>query len=376
MASIWKHPKSRYFTACFRDENGKQRRISTKAIGRKQAQNIADEYETASRTKRTLRQTQAAIERLHKEVSGEIISRATLRQYVESWLVEKKPTTAPSTLGFYRGALRKFVEAMGPKSDIPIPGITKADIVAYRNEMASQVSAKTTNHRLTVLKMLFKSARRDGRITEDPSEYVDTVRNRATTTKRAFTLQEVKSIVAVSDDEWKSMIYLGLYSGQRLADLATLHWESVNLAKNEIRLTTRKTGKGMIIPIAAPLQRFLEPVKHRHGPLHPKACAIVEREHRVGTLSNQFADILAKAGLRNKVDHQKHKDGRDGTRAGYELSFHSLRRTATTMLHEAGQPAAVAQALIGHDSEAIHQLYVSVGADALQRAAASLPDIG
>ena len=32
------------------------------------------------------------------------------------------------------------------------------------------------------------------------------------------------------------------------------------------------------------------------------------------------------------------------------LSFHSLRRTATTLLHQAGIPAAVAQGVIGHDS--------------------------
>ena len=57
------------------------------------------------------------------------------------------------------------------------------------------------------------------------------------------------------------------------------------------------------------------------------------------------------------------------------MSFHSLRRTATTLLHEAGVPAAVAQAFIGHDSEAMHELYVSVGREALQRAAASLPDL-
>ena len=76
------------------------------------------------------------------------------------------------------------------------------------------------------------------------------------------------------------------------------------------------------------------------------------------------------------MDHKKHKEGRASQRAGHELSFHSLRRTATTFLHEAKIPGAVAQALIGHDSEAIHQLYVSVGAEALERAAASLPDIG
>jgi hypothetical protein len=37
--------------------------------------------------------------------------------------------------------------------------------------------------------------------------------------------------------------------------------------------------------------------------------------------------------------------------------------------------AAVAQALIGHDSEAMHELYVSVGHEALKKAAAALPEI-
>jgi hypothetical protein len=33
------------------------------------------------------------------------------------------------------------------------------------------------------------------------------------------------------------------------------------------------------------------------------------------------------------------------------------------------------EALIGHDSEAMHELYVSVGREALQKAAAALPEI-
>jgi hypothetical protein len=35
----------------------------------------------------------------------------------------------------------------------------------------------------------------------------------------------------------------------------------------------------------------------------------------------------------------------------------------------------VAQALIGHDSEDVHQLYVSVGREALQKAVAKLPKL-
>jgi len=36
---------------------------------------------------------------------------------------------------------------------------------------------------------------------------------------------------------------------------------------------------------------------------------------------------------------------------------------------------SVAQALIGHDSKAMHELYVSVGREALEKAAAALPEI-
>jgi integrase len=62
-------------------------------------------------------------------------------------------------------------------------------------------------------------------------------------------------------------------------------------------------------------------------------------------------------------------------RTASQLSFHSLRRTATTLLHEAGIPQAVAQALIGHDSAAVHEVYISVGHEALVKAAAAFPDV-
>jgi len=109
--------------------------------------------------------------------------------------------------------------------------------------------------------------------------------------------------------------------------------------------------------------------------IHPKAFDLVERQHKTGNLSNQFADLLAASGLREKKNHKSTGKGRGSRRAVEPLSFHSLRKTATTILHDAGVPSAVAQALIGHDSEAMHELYVSVGHEALQKAAAALPEI-
>jgi integrase len=137
--------------------------------------------------------------------------------------------------------------------------VTKADIIAFRNRLLTQVSAKTANHDMRAVKTLFKSAREDEVIAEDPAVSVKSAHNKATSaSKRSFTLDELHVVLDVADPEWKSMILFGLYIGQKLADVATLRWSNVDLVKGEIRLTTRKTDKVMILPIAAPLRRYLE----------------------------------------------------------------------------------------------------------------------
>ena len=159
VASVWKHPKSQYWTACFRDQNGRQRRISTKETDNKKALKIAEEFERAAKTKRTLKQVQNVLDRLHEEVSGQRAVRTTFSEYLSDWLMAKKAEAASSTMDFYQTSLRKFVQFLGQRADEPIGEITKQDVVAFRHSLVGQVSAKTVNHDLKALKMLFKSAR-------------------------------------------------------------------------------------------------------------------------------------------------------------------------------------------------------------------------
>ena len=67
--------------------------------------------------------------------------------------------------------------------------------------------------------------------------------------------------------------------------------------------------------------------------------------------------------------------GRDVHRERNELSFHSLRHNATSMLKEAGIPESVARELVGHASAAVSRQYTHVGDDALREAVESLPEI-
>jgi len=68
-----------------------------KLIGRRR-KDFADEYEKASRTKRSLRQVQAVLDRLYEKFSGERVVRTSLRECLDDWFDGKKTETALTTL--------------------------------------------------------------------------------------------------------------------------------------------------------------------------------------------------------------------------------------------------------------------------------------
>jgi len=167
---------------------------------------------------------------------------------------------------------------------------------------------------------VFREAKRDGYIVEDPSEFVDTVRKSSADSRRPFTVPEIQSVLGVADPEWRSMILFGLYSGQRLADVASLTWDNVDLGRNEIRLRSRKTAKRILVPIAKPLREHIETLRasdHPGSPIHPKAFATINRQGRSGNLSNQFADLLAEVGLRERTPHRS--KGKAGETRGHQM---------------------------------------------------------
>ncbi len=348
MASLIKRPTSKFWVACFTDRNGRRLKRSTATINRKQADKIADEFEEAARRKRTAIQVRRVISQLHREITGDDFSDTSVRGFVDSWLERKEPEVARSTLAFYRNAASKFLTFLGLAAEQDLTAVTRDQLTRFRNEQARLFSATTANHQTKFLRMLFRAARRDALVADDPAEFVDTVRGRN--------------------------------PGQRLSDIAALTWANVDLTRNEIRLVTRKTGKRIMIPIATPLATYLEALPSSDdpdAPVHPRAYAITKAQGKSGHLSNQFADLLAQAGLRKKTPHRKtHGRGRGARREqNGNLSFHCLRHSTVSMLKEAGVPDAAIMALVGHDSVAMSQHYTHVGRDALEKAANALPDV-
>jgi integrase len=381
MASLVRKSSSRYWFAAYRDLYGKQHRKSTEQTDRRKALAIAQHFELLAQRKIKPHRVRETIAELCRQVYGEDVPTATVRHFVDNWLAVKEPEVASGTLVAYKKSAAKFLAYLGDIADSDISGIRKATITGFRNELVQTVSPTTVNFDLKLVQAIFRAAKAGGYLLENPAEFVDPVRREArNTARRAFTLEELKSVLAVADDEWRSLIRLGLYTGQRLGDIAALTWSNVDLERNVIRLTTRKTGKTIAIPIAEPLRTHiltLPTYDNPREPLHPRAFRVVTTKGRnASRLSNEFVDLLASVGLRSEpVSHKNTGKGSGGRRMSSELSFHCLRHTAVTLLKDAGIPQAVVQELIGHDSEQMSALYTHVGREALEKATAALPEL-
>ena len=376
MASLWKRSNSQYFIACWTDANGRRWKRSTKTKVRKDAIKLAHEFESESRKKRTATQIRKIMADIYKSHSGETVPITTVSDYFKSFINGKRPEVSPATLAYYEGHSRRFLAWLGPRAAGDIANISKSDITGYRNHVAKSAGARTTNNTLKAVRAFFSAARKDNFLVEDPAADVATVRDRSESTRRPFTLEELRKVLVHANDEWRSMILFGLYTGQRLGDIATLTKANIDLPRVEIRLVTRKTGRRQVLPLAPPLRALIEKLADSQAsdpkaPLHPAAFALMNRVGRAGTLSKQFGELLESAGLRaSKTEPEE-----GNARAKHELSFHSLRHTATSLLKAAGIPQSVVMAFVGHESTDVSQGYTHTDREALEKAAAALPQL-
>jgi integrase len=380
VASITKRPTSRFWVACFTDRTGRRLKRSTRETDRKAAERIANAYELAAQRLKTSRQIRKVISDLHKEITGEALTSLTFRGYSELWLARKKPLLNSSSYAVYDKSCRKFIAFLGNGADRDIAEVTREQLNRFRNEQLRVVAPRTVNHDLKHLGMLFRDAKEEGYVIDNPNDFVKRPKNTSgTSIRRPFTIRELKLVLDVATPEWQSLIKFGLYTGQRLADLASLTWSNVDMQRGEIRLVTRKRDKMILVPIAGPLRKHILSLPRsddRKAPIHPESYETIEREDRSATLSNQFADMLAAVGLRRRKSHEPTgKKGRNTRRDINELSFHSLRHTAVSLLKDAGVPEAVVMEMVGHDSEQMSAHYTHVGREALEKAAEALPEI-
>jgi len=387
--------------ACFTAHVGasaRQLKLTTGTCDRKLARRIADELEDSARGLRTADQINAFLDTIADrkvrrrarrsfdaallKATGRGLGSQTARGYIENWLGRREQEVAASSFARYKAAAEGLIQSLGGKADQEMALVARDDIARFRDSEAKRVAPSSVNLTLKITRLIFNAAEADGVVTRNEAKHVKRVKDRVRRTqRRAFTVDEIRRVLTECDDEWRSLVLFGLYTGARLGDLATLTWQNLDLGRGEVRFVSRKTGRQMIIPLAKPLREHIERLPAGDDPkqaLHPRCCSIVNREGRSGTLSRQFGEILAQAGLASAQSHhisERKRKGRAARRSVSEVSFHALRHSMVSLLKTAGVSAAVAMDLAGHESAAVNAHYTHLD-DATKSAAIDrLPDV-
>ena len=89
----------------------------------------------------------------------------------------------------------------------------------------------------------------------------------------------------------------------------------------------------------------------------------------------KFRDIFVSAALVAPRGHAATGKGRSQARETSEISFHSLRHSAVTMLKASGVSDVLAREIVGHENAAISRQYRHLSTADLRNAMQRLPDV-
>jgi len=375
MAAVLKRKGSQYWCAVWRDAQGRQIWRSTKQTDRTKALTDALDYERADKLAGAGSLVEAQAQKIIKDImeragTGDTLRTPSIQDWLTGWVATKEAHKAASTAVRYKQIVDEFLEHLGTRVKRPLSAVASRDIESFlAKRKKAGCSPTTINLDGKILRTAFNKARREGLIATNPAEAVD-LPAQDSVQRGTFTAAEVKMLVNVAKDEWKTLILLGFYTGARLSDCCGMEWKDIDLSAGVLTYVQRKTGKKVAVPLHAELQSWLEQIASTDKPDIFIMPGMSEKGPggRHG-LSESFKGLVRKAGL----DLQTVQGG--GDRKISRPTFPALRHNFTSGLANAGVSAELRMKLTGHSSEAVHRGYTHHELDNLKKAVSKLPSL-
>lgn len=349
MASLRKRPSSSFWYACITLPSGKQKQFSTGLTDRAEAMDVAVSAERAFVRANSAPSTlHARLARIAEDVAPEQTVRPST--WLRAWAKSRTREISPKTASSYTSNIEAVAGALDAADCKSFTALTAPLITRIRDQQAETFAPTTINLRLDILRVALNSAVRENLLASNPALSVKKLPAKQST-RREFRPAELEILLSHVTGEWRTLVLLGLYTAQRLNDLASLQWRHLDLAEGTIRFRASKTGALVALPLAAPLLEALTALPTSddiNSPVLPSIAAM-----GLSTRSNAFMAILHDCGITTRAKRTQ----ADPLRRMSPLSFHSLRHTATTMLKAAGISDSIARAIVGHESRAISDHY-------------------
>lgn len=258
-------------------------------------------------------------------------------------------------------------------------------------------SANTFNKYMNVLSLVFSTVSDKARLTVNP--WLNPRKEGAgkgigrkelvSHSRRELTLAELKDVCERAEGEMRMLLAIGIYTGLRLGDAATLRWGEVDIIRGVILRIPNKTGrkspKAVHIPIHPALRAMLSetPAKGRGMYVMPQMAE--DYLSRVDAVTDQVQRLFTDCGIVThapgtgfelKADPEgKVKRVKTGKRAVIEVGFHSLRHTFVSLCRAANTPLSVVESIVGHSNPAMTRHYTHTGEAAAMAAISALPSM-
>lgn len=348
---------------------------STGETDKENAEQVKRKIEESIYLEKQKRLSDEAKRKLTQDILGETFPQKTLKDFLVSWLKNKRSVTAKATFEKYKQIAMEFLRAMkttGKGKDFEIRFIKLEDIHAYRNFLIENALSPTTiNSRIKILKDAFEEARKEHFIFENPIEFLKSLKEDKQK-RETFTDEQVNLIyeTAKGNPEWQSLIVFGYYTGQRLSDLVTLSWKQIDLTPGQERITFKQKKTRNPVEISLPNSRLLDFIKKKLLPkkksenVHPHCFERYKKAGKVNPLSKEFSQFLIQAGLKEPETRREHRKGHSNPHVICPYSFHSLRHTRASTMINGGTPSEVAKSITGHSSSQSFSGYVHPDATA------------
>lgn len=292
----------------------------------------------------------------------------TVAEVYGRWIAHIERTRAPSTAYHYAKWYRLLIE---PAFGAYRVGAVKAvDIQRLYDRLADTYAPATLQVVHRVVRGIFKTAKSDGLITDDPSadrRVPNSGRNLGTAWTTAESRRFLTNARAGVDDIWVFMLVTGL----RVGEVRALQWDAVDLRNRrvEVRRTMQTTEAG---------ERIADTTKtaasRRSVALGDIAIDVLRRQVRRLDTPLVFPDEDGQPRPHRTLLHQLR---RACEAAGVpEITPHGLRHAAATLMLHAGVSPKVAAEQLGHSSIAITMdLYSHVSDELAHQAARAVDEI-
>lgn len=379
MASVAKDSRGRspYWMACYTDAAGRRVKKSTGKTNKEEALRIAMQLERAGRLARTGELTEHRARTLLSELLEQISDgRESVRvkpakAFFGEWLANKRALLSEGSLWSYEAAVNGFVEFLGPRADRPLTAIQTPDVQSYVSSLRKGgLSPKTIGTYTKILRSALKSARLQQLITFNPAEAVDLPKV-ISGQRGTFTPAEITLLIgAAPTEDWRTVVMLGAFTGQRLRDCCNLEWANVDFTSGMMTFrVSKRGGERLTVPMHPQIKERLEEIAGDQ-PEKYVAPSLANRETGGQSgLSMGFKRLMEAAGV------EAGEGERTGRRKTSARSFHSLRHSFVSMLANAGVSEELRMKLSGHSTAEVHSGYTHHEAATLAAAVAKLPKI-